>query len=104
MIHLAILFFSLVICVATLNLATYLSLVNFIEQHIRDKRIFAIAGNHDDHELMKQELRGSCIAVVDKAKLHGREVIFLNSSAKPLDKRHPLGSGRVDNLWFSSPN
>lgn len=75
----------------------YLSLVNFIEQHTRDKRIFAIAGNHDDHELMKQELRGSCIAVVDKAKLHGREVIFLDSSAKPLDKRHPLGSGRVDN-------
>lgn len=69
----------------------YLSLVNFIEQHTRNKRIFAIAGNHDDHELMKQELRGSCIAAVNKAKLHGREIIFLNSSAKPLDKRHPFG-------------
>lgn len=74
----------------------YLTLLNVVEEHIQDKSIFAIAGNHDDAKLMKQELRGSGIKVTDKARINNREVLFLDSSAKPLDKRHPLGTGRVD--------
>jgi Icc protein len=74
----------------------YHALLSFVEEHIQDKYIFAIAGNHDDSKLMEKELRGSCIKVTYKARINNREVLFLDSSAKPLDKRHPLGTGRVD--------
>lgn len=82
----------------------YLTLLNVVEEHIQDKSIFAIAGNHDDAKLMKQELRSSGIKVTDKARIHNREVLFLDSSTKPLDKRHPLGSGRVDNRGLARFN
>ncbi|GAB7230280.1 3',5'-cyclic-AMP phosphodiesterase [Vibrio rotiferianus] len=82
----------------------YLTLLNVVEEHIQDKSIFAIAGNHDDAKLMKQELRGSGIKVTDKARIHNREVLFLDSSTKPLDKRHPLGSGRIDNRGLARLN
>ncbi|EKM16364.1 metallophosphoesterase [Vibrio harveyi] len=82
----------------------YRVLLSFLEKHIRDKKIFAIAGNHDDTKLMKRELVGSSINVVNKAKIHNRDMLFLDSSAKPLDKRHPLGSGRVDNRGLARFN
>ena len=74
----------------------YHAFVNMVEAHVEGKNIFAIAGNHDDTKLMKQELRGSSIKVTNKARIHNREVLFLDSSTKPLDRRHPLGSGRID--------
>ena len=72
----------------------YIRLEAFIRQHISDQSIYAIAGNHDDSRLMRTELKGSSIFVTDKATSCGREFVFLDSSLKPLDKRHPLGSGR----------
>lgn len=75
----------------------YVRLEAFIRRHISDKSIYAIAGNHDDSSLMRTELKGSTIFVTDKATICGREVLFLDSSFKPLDDQHPLGSGRIDN-------
>lgn len=70
----------------------YVQLEAFIRQSI-----YAIAGNHDDSSLMRTELKGSTICVTDKAIICEREFVFLDSSFKPLDKQHPLGSGRIDN-------
>ncbi|WP_261885688.1 metallophosphoesterase family protein [Vibrio pomeroyi] len=75
----------------------YIRLEAFIRQHINDKPIYAIAGNHDDSSLMRTELKGSTIVVADKAIINKREFVFLDSSDKPLDNRHPLGSGRINN-------
>ncbi len=75
----------------------YTALEAFIKQYISNKSIYAIAGNHDDSSLMRAELKGSTISVTDKATVCRREFVFLDSSFKPLDKRHPLGSGRIDN-------
>lgn len=75
----------------------YSALETFIKQHVNNKSIYAIPGNHDDSLLMRAELKGSTICVTDKATVCGREFVFLDSSFKPLDKRHPLGSGRIDN-------
>lgn len=75
----------------------YVRLESFIRQHVGDKSIYAIAGNHDDSRLMRTELKRSSIFVTDKAKVCERQFVFLDSSFKPLDKRHPLGSGRIDN-------
>ena len=75
----------------------YVRLEVFIRQHIGDQSIYAIAGNHDDSDLMSTELKGSTIFVTDKATVCERQFLFLDSSYKPLDSRHPLGSGRIDN-------
>lgn len=75
----------------------YVRLEAFIRQHINTKSIFAIAGNHDDSALMRTDLKGSTIVVTDKAIINKREFVFLDSSDKPLDSRHPLGSGRINN-------
>ncbi|MFA0176442.1 metallophosphoesterase [Vibrio lentus] len=75
----------------------YIRLEAFIRQHIHDKSIYAIAGNHDDSSLMRKELKGSTIFVTDKTMVNEREFVFLDSSYKPLDPHHPLGSGRIDN-------
>ncbi|OMO20508.1 metallophosphoesterase family protein [Vibrio lentus] len=75
----------------------YVRLEAFIRQHIGDQSIYAIAGNHDDSRLMRTELKGSTIVVTDKAIINERKFLFLDSSDKPLDSRHPLGSGRIDN-------
>ncbi|MFM2577963.1 metallophosphoesterase family protein [Vibrio fortis] len=75
----------------------YTALETFIKQHVSNKSIYAIAGNHDDSSLMRAELKGSTICVTDKANVCGREFVFLDSSYKPLDNQHPLGSGRIDN-------
>ncbi|UPR53441.1 metallophosphoesterase [Vibrio cyclitrophicus] len=75
----------------------YIRLETFIRQHINDQSIYAIAGNHDDSSLMRTELKGSTICVTDKATIGQREFVFLDSSFKPLDNQHPLGSGRIDN-------
>lgn len=75
----------------------YAKLVAFVTQYVTSKTIFAIAGNHDDSHLMREELKGSVIQVADRAKIHGRDVLFLDSSYKPIDAQHPLGSGRIDN-------
>ncbi len=75
----------------------YIRLEAFIRQHIGDKSVHAIAGNHDDSSLMRKELKGSTIFVTNKATICGREFVFLDSSFKPLDSQHPLGSGRIDN-------
>ncbi|CAK1852720.1 3',5'-cyclic-AMP phosphodiesterase [Vibrio crassostreae] len=75
----------------------YIRLEAFIRQHISAQSIYAVAGNHDDSRLMRKELKGSTIFVTDKATSCGREFVFLDSSFKPLDKRHPLASGRIDN-------
>ncbi|MFS1460647.1 phosphoesterase [Vibrio lentus] len=74
----------------------YVRLEVFIRQHIGDQSIYAIAGNHDDSRLMRNELKGSTIFVTDKATVCERQFLFLDSSYKPLDSRHPLGSGRID--------
>ena len=79
----------------------YIQLESFIRQHISDQSIYAIAGNHDDSRLMRTELKGSSIFVTNKAMTNEREFVFLDSSFKPLDKRHPLGSGRIDNLGMA---
>ena len=75
----------------------YVRLEAFIRQHIGDQSIYAIAGNHDDSDLMSTELKGSTIFVTDKATVCERQFLFLDSSDKPIDSRHPLGSGRIDN-------
>ncbi|TVU62081.1 phosphoesterase [Vibrio atlanticus] len=75
----------------------YVRLEGFIRKHINEQSIYAIAGNHDDSCLMHKELKGSTIFVTDKAMINEREFVFLDSSYKPLDTRHPLGSGRIDN-------
>ncbi|WP_192890504.1 metallophosphoesterase family protein [Vibrio bathopelagicus] len=75
----------------------YIRLEAFIRQHISDKSVHAIAGNHDDYSLMRKELKGSTIFVTNKATICEREFVFLDSSFKPLDSQHPLGSGRIDN-------
>ncbi|MGF1847022.1 metallophosphoesterase family protein [Vibrio lentus] len=75
----------------------YIRLEAFIRQNIGDQSIYAIAGNHDDSYLMSTELKGSTIFVTDKATVCERQFLFLDSSYKPLDSRHPLGSGRIDN-------
>jgi len=75
----------------------YTALEAFIKQYNSNKSIYAIAGNHDDSSLMRAELKGSTIYMTDKATVCGRELVFLDSSYKPLDKQHPLGSGRIDN-------
>ena len=79
----------------------YKKLLRIVCSYIPNKQVFAIAGNHDDLALMKRELKGSLIQVVDKAHIAGRDIIFLDSSHKPIDKRHPLGSGRIDNRGLS---
>ncbi|MCG9640033.1 metallophosphoesterase [Vibrio sp. Isolate34] len=79
------------------KLGDYIRLEAFIRQHINAKPINAIAGNHDDSRLMRTELKGSTIFVTDKTIINGREFVFLDSSDKPLDSRHPLGSGRINN-------
>tara|TARA_B100001059_G_scaffold229667_1_gene262588 strand:- start:1133 stop:1618 length:486 start_codon:yes stop_codon:yes gene_type:complete len=45
---------------------------------------------------MCTELKGSAICVTDRAIVCGREFLFLDSSFKPKDSVHPLGSGRLD--------
>ncbi|MFV8462589.1 metallophosphoesterase family protein [Vibrio campbellii] len=75
----------------------YVGLEAFIKQHVSGKSIYAIAGNHDDSCLMREELKGSAIRVTDKATVCEREFLFLDSSFKPIDSVHPLGSGRIDN-------
>lgn len=75
----------------------YTRLITLVEQHVSNKTIYAIAGNHDDSVLMRKEMKGSTIKMVDKTNIHGRNVLFLDSSFKPIDTRHPLGSGRIDN-------
>ncbi|MEG3221961.1 metallophosphoesterase [Vibrio gigantis] len=79
------------------KLGDYIRLEAFIRQHISDKSVHAIAGNHDDSSLMHKELKGSTIHVTDKATICEREFVFLDSSFKPLDSKHPLGSGRINN-------
>lgn len=74
----------------------YTRLHTLVERHVSSKTVYAIAGNHDDSVLMRKELKGSTIKVVDKTNIHGRNVLFLDSSFKPIDTRHPLGSGRID--------
>lgn len=75
----------------------YVRLEGFIREHINEQSIYAIAGNHDDSGLMHKELKGSTVFVTNKATVCKREFVFLDSSYKPLDTRHPLGSGRIDN-------
>ncbi|MEZ8913943.1 metallophosphoesterase [Vibrio lentus] len=75
----------------------YVRLEAFIRQNMGEQSIYAIAGNHDDSDLMSAELKGSTIFVTDKAIINEREFLFLDSSDKPLDSHHPLGSGRIDN-------
>lgn len=75
----------------------YIRLETFIRQHISEQSIYAITGNHDDSCLMRKELKGSTIFVTDKTMINEREFVFLDSSYKPLDTHHPLGSGRIDN-------
>lgn len=76
----------------------YTKLLSFVSQHVDSKKqVYAIAGNHDDIVLMKDELKGSLIQVVDQCEIAGRDFIFLDSSQKPIDAQHPLGSGRIDN-------
>jgi len=79
----------------------YIALETFIKKHVSNKSIYAIAGNHDDSSLMRAELKGSTICVTDKASVCERGFVFLDSSFKPLDRRHPLGSGRIDNLGMA---
>ncbi|WP_299140407.1 metallophosphoesterase [uncultured Vibrio sp.] len=79
----------------------YIRLESFIRQHLYDEPIYAIAGNHDDSSLMRTELKGSTIFVTDKTIINGREFVFLDSSDKPLDSRHPLGSGRINNCGIA---
>lgn len=79
----------------------YTKLSRIIDKYIKDKPIYAIAGNHDDLVLMKEELRNSSIKVVKHCRIAGREIVFLDSSQKPINSVHPLGSGRLDRLDLS---
>ena len=74
----------------------YVHLETFV-RNLTDKSIYAIAGNHDDSRLMRAELKGSTICVTYRANVCGREFVFLDSSFKPKDSVHPLGSGRINN-------
>ena len=50
----------------------YTKLLSFVSQHVNSKKqVYAIAGNHDDIVLMKDELKGSLIQVVDNVRLQG---------------------------------
>ncbi|MCW8336362.1 metallophosphoesterase family protein [Vibrio paucivorans] len=84
------------------NVGSYKKLVRFIDEYIQDKVIIAIAGNHDDDLLMRVELKGSSISMPSKANISGRQFLFLNSSNKPIDNTHPLGSGRLSNRDFAT--
>jgi Icc protein len=73
-----------------------------IETHVSISEIYAIAGNHDDFEMMKAVFNGSRIMVKKTVKLaNGCRLIFVDSSQKPLTNM-PLGSGRVSNKDLSS--
>ena len=56
----------------------YVHLETFV-RNLTDKSIYAIAGNHDDSRLMREELKGSTICVTDRANICGREFVFLDS-------------------------
>ena len=79
----------------------YTKLSYTIDKYFKDKPIYAIAGNHDDLDLMKRELKNSSIKVVKYCRIAGRSVVFLNSSQKPINSKHPLGSGRLNKLDIS---
>ncbi|PSU50168.1 hypothetical protein C9J12_05370 [Photobacterium frigidiphilum] len=72
-----------------------------IEAHVSIREIYAIAGNHDDFEMMKAVFKSSRIMVKKTVKLAiGCRLIFVDSSQKPLTNM-PLGSGRVSNKDLS---
>ena len=79
----------------------YTKLSYTIDKYFKGKPIYAIAGNHDDLVLMKKELRNSSVKVVKHCRIAGRKIVFLDSSQKPMNSLHPMGSGRLNKLDLS---
>jgi 3',5'-cyclic-AMP phosphodiesterase len=74
---------------------------DIIEAHVSIREIYAIAGNHDDFQMMQAVFNGSRILIKKTVKLvNGCRLIFVDSSKKPLTNM-PLGSGRISNKDLS---
>lgn len=58
-----------------------------------NKDIYALAGNHDNLELMKSSFKN--IRVKEDVKFSDLNIVMIDSSKKPFSKM-PLGSGRVN--------
>ncbi|MGF1756070.1 metallophosphoesterase [Vibrio makurazakiensis] len=81
------------VCSPTFEL--YVAFKRIIETHCSFKRIFAIAGNHDQRELMAIAFADSHIQVTHQLNLGKQcQLLFVDSSDKPLSGM-ALGSGRV---------
>ncbi len=77
------------------SISDYENVATLIESKLPNKALYAMAGNHDCITSMKKAFRHRRIKALSKAKLHGRQFLFLDSSQKPIAGHHPLGSGRI---------
>ncbi|NRD75822.1 metallophosphoesterase [Shewanella sp. VB17] len=88
-----------IVCNPTLEL--YLCVVKAFEDIISCEHVFALAGNHDDIHLMKQAFKGSKIKITDKFNMGTYQLVFINSSDKPISSEATLGAGRVSKKELS---
>lgn len=84
------------------TLALYQAFKAAVETHTSISHIYAIAGNHDDRDLMKTAFQGSRIQMRSRIPLdHQCQIICLDSSDKPFSEM-ALGSGRLAKRGLSA--
>jgi Icc protein len=83
------------------KLEHYSRILKACEETMSCKNIFAIAGNHDDLTLMKKAFYGSRIKIKDRFDMGEYQLVFINTSVKPISKSAILGAGRVSNMDLS---
>lgn len=67
-----------------------------LSKYITSSHIYAIAGNHDDLEMMRSAFIGTSINIDDYLSIGDFDFLFIDSSKKP-NSSMPLGAGRVSN-------
>ena len=75
--------------------AAYQRIRTYLEACELITHCYALAGNHDDLNVMKACFKGSKIKIRQSATVHGIPFHFLDTSEKPLGRSLELGAGRV---------
>ncbi|QUM87365.1 metallophosphoesterase [Moritella sp. 36] len=83
------------------SIEKYNNFKNILNEYIPNAKVYAIAGNHDDINLMRKSFSGSNILIKEKVNIDGMTYLFIDSSHKPINRLMMLGSGRVSNKDLS---
>ncbi|MGF1832084.1 metallophosphoesterase [Photobacterium angustum] len=78
------------------SIKKYENFYRIISKYIKFQRVYAIAGNHDDLDMMKTAFHDTLIKIDNNVMIEDINFLFIDSSLKPI-KNMKLGAGRIGN-------